>query len=748
MDRELLIEIGVEEVPASWLPGLTKQLADVTAAQLRETRLDIDAPVESWSTPRRLTVRVARVAERQNDKEDVVTGPPVSAARTAAGQLTPAAIGFAKKNEVEPSDLEEVETPKGRYLAVRKRQRGRATVDALPDVMSGLLRGLAFPKSMRWDAALDDGRGELRFGRPIRWLLFLYGGRVVPYDIRRTEVAQAPLVQEIRSGAMTYGHRFLTTSGRAGRAVKVKTFDDYRARLLEHFVVLEREERRTRIARELDVHAGRLGGRVHRAASGQGGLLSEVPDLVEWPAVVPGIFAAEFLSLPEEVLTTTMIHHQHYFPVVDDHGKLKPAFLAVTNVEVERPELISRNAERVLTARLRDAQFFWNADRKVTLDARLERLDTILFHKKLGSYRQKAERLEALSAWIATDAIGAPDTAASAATAGRLAKTDLATDMVRELTELQGTMGGIYAREEKQPEAVWKAIYYHYLPTAVEADAPPTRSRLGAAAAAWAAVSIADKLDTLVGLFAAGERPTGSRDPFGLRRQAHGLFKVLVDLPELTELSARPTMGMLVDAAAGAFASGPTPLDEAGRTALYAFLAERLAYVLEQRGFDVRNVRAVLAGRPLAAISPLEARRMLEVLPEYTGTPEFQQLATAFKRVKNIARELPEAQFADAEQQGPTLASLLTEPAEKALVAELERRGPVIERVLESGENYRQAFAEAAAFGPAVDRFFTDVFVMVEDPALRQARLRLMTSLARLILRLADISEIVPQTES
>ncbi len=748
MDRELLIEIGVEEVPASWLPGLTKQLADVTAAQLRETRLDIDAPVESWSTPRRLTVRVARVAERQNDKEDVVTGPPVSAARTASGELTPAAIGFAKKNEVEPTGLEEIDTPKGRYLAVRKRQRGRASVDALPDVMSGLLRGLAFPKAMRWDAALDDGKGELRFGRPIRWLLFLYGGRVVPYDIRRTEVAQAPLVQEIRSGAMTYGHRFLTTSGRAGRAVKVKTFDEYRARLLEHFVVLEREERRTRIARELDVHAGRLGGRVHRAASGQGGLLSEVPDLVEWPAVVPGIFAAEFLSLPEEVLTTTMIHHQHYFPIVDDHGKLKPAFLAVTNVEVERPELISRNAERVLTARLRDAQFFWNADRKVTLDARLERLDTILFHKKLGSYRQKAERLEALSGWIATDAIGSPDAAASAATAGRLAKADLATDMVRELTELQGTMGGIYAREEKQPDAVWKAIYYHYLPTAVEADAPPTRAQLGAAASAWAAVSIADKLDTLVGLFAAGERPTGSRDPFGLRRQAHGLFKVLVDLPELTELSARPTMGVLVDAAAAAFASGPTPLDEAGRTALYAFLGERLAYVLEQRGFDVRNVRAVLAGRPLAAISPLEAKRMLEVLPEYTGTPEFQQLATAFKRVKNIARELPEAQFAEAERQGPPLANLLTEPAEKALVAELERRGPVIERVLESGENYRQAFAEAAAFGPAVDRFFTDVFVMVEDPALRQARLRLMTSLARLILRLADISEIVPQTES
>jgi glycyl-tRNA synthetase beta chain len=747
MDRELLIEIGVEEVPASWLPGLTRQLADVAAAELRAARLDIDAPVESWTTPRRLTVRVARVSERQTDKEEVVNGPPVSAARDAAGGLTPAAVGFAKKNGVEPSELEEIDTPKGRYLAVRKRQRGRASVDTLPEVMSGLLRGLAFPKAMRWDAWLDDGKGELKFGRPIRWLLFLYGGRVVPYDIRRTDAAQAPLVQEVRSGAMTYGHRFLTTSGRAGRAVKVKTFDDYKARLLEHFVVLDREERRARIARELDVHAGRLGGRVHRAASGQGGLLVEVPDLVEWPSVVPGIFAAEFLALPEEVLTTTMIHHQHYFPIVDDHGKLKPAFLAVTNVEVERPELISRNAERVLTARLRDAQFFWNADRKVKLEDRLGRLDTILFHKKVGSYRQKAERLERLSAWVAREALGAPEAADAAAKAGRLAKADLATDMVRELTELQGTMGGIYAREEGLPETVWKAIYHQYQPIAIEPDAPPTRAQLGGAATTWAALSIADKLDTLVGLFAAGERPTGSRDPFGLRRQAHGLFRVLVDLPELTDRAARPTVGMLVDAAAAAFESTATSLDDTARAALSAFLAERLAYVLEQRGFDVRNVRAVVAGRAIAAISPLEARWMLEVLPEYTGTPEFQQLATAFKRVKNIARELGSDPTPE-----PTVGSdpyaLLTEPAERALVAELERRRPIIERVLDSGHNYRQAFAEAAAFGPFVDHFFSDVFVMVEDPALRQARLQLMSSLARLILRLADISEIVPQTES
>jgi glycyl-tRNA synthetase beta chain len=748
MDRELLIELGLEELPASWLPAITTQLAEVTAAQLKASRLPIDAPVETYSTPRRLTVRVARVAERQTDFEEVISGPPVATLTGGDGQPTPAAVGFARKYGVHVSALEQVETPKGMYLAYRNRQRGRAAVDALPEVLTGILRRLTFPKHMRWDALLDDGKGELTFGRPLRWILFLYGGRVVPYEIRRTDNAAGPLVQDVRSGPLTYGHRFLTTSGRAGRAIKVKTFDEYRGRLLEHFVVLNREERREKIVRELDSHARRLGGRVHRTAALQAGLLDEVPDLVEYPFVVAGTFAPDFLDLPEEVLTTTMIHHQHWFPVTDDAGRLKPAFLAVTNLEPERPELISRNAERVITARLRDARFFWDSDRAVPLEERVPRLETILFHKRLGTYRDKAERIGRLARWVATDVLGDASASDTAARAGRWAKADLATEMVREFTELQGVMGGIYARVEGQPEAVWKAIYFHYLPLGVEADAPPSREQLGSAAVSWAAVSLADKVDTLVGLFAAGERPTGSRDPFGLRRQAHGLFKVLVDMPELTGLSIRATIGPLFDAASRELSSGDGPaLDAAARTALTTFLTERLAFVLEQRGFDVRNVRAVLQARPLATTSPLVARRMLDVLPAFTGTAEFTQLATAFKRVKNIARELSDEEFARAERDDGPLESQLKEPAELALVAELARRRPVIEQVLASGSTYERAFAEAAGFGPFVDRFFTEVFVMVEDPVLRRARLRLMKQLAQLILTLADISEIVPQTE-
>src|SRR5262245_40120629 len=357
--------------------------------------------------------------------------------------------------------------------------------------MGGLLRDLTFPKQMRWDAYLEDGKGDLVFARPIRWLILLYGGRVVPFVIRRAEIAQGPLVQDIRSGPNTYGHRFLTTSGRAGRAIKVKTFDDYQARLLENFVILDRGERESKIPRERETHARRLGGRVSGVVAAQSSLLQEVPDLVEYPSIIAGHFPVEFLHLPEEVLTTTMIHHQHYFPVVDEDGKLKPAFLAVTNMQAEKPEIIARNSERVLTARLRDARFFWDEDRKASLESRIDRLSTILFHKKLGSYREKADRVAALAEWIAREAFQKPDAAANAARAGRLAKADLATDMVREFTELQGTMGGIYAREEGLPEDIWKAIYYHYLPVGVEADAPPSRQQLGAAAVTWAAVSLA-----------------------------------------------------------------------------------------------------------------------------------------------------------------------------------------------------------------------------------------------------------------
>jgi len=740
MDRELLIELGCEEIPASWLPALTQQIGEVTAARLKEFRLLPEAPVETYSTPRRLTVRIAHVDDHQSDLEEVLMGPPVSAAFKPDGEPTPAAAGFARKHGVEPAELERVETPKGVYLAFRKKVRGRAAIDVLPDVLARVLRDLSFPRQMHWDAQLDDGRGEFLFGRPIRWILYLYGGRVVPFVIGRLEAAQCSVVQDVRSGAVTYGHRFLVTSGRAGRAIKVRSFDEYRIRLMENFVVLEREERHARIARELDAHARRLGGRVSSAAASQSRLLHEVPDLVEYPSVVAGTFAAEFLQLPEEVLTTTMIHHQHFFPVVDEHGRLLPAFLAVINTEPDNGKIIARNLERALVARLRDARFFWDADCRTTLEDHLPRLDTVLFHKRAGSYRAKAVRIEHLAGWVADNVLGVPGVAPFARQAGRLAKADLATDMVRELTELQGTMGGIYARQEGLPDEVWRAIYYHYLPLGIEPAAPPARAELKSAAATWAAVSLADKIDTVVALFAAGERPTGTRDPFGLRRQAQGLLRTIVDLPELTGLEvAVPFDRLLAEARQGVGdlpAAGDGP--QAWLPAVTSFLLDRLRYLFEQRGFAYDELNAVL-NRQTSVPDPLDARRRLEALRGVRGSEDFEGLAVAFKRVKNLSREL----------QGTSRESLdrLTEPAEKALLADYDERALVIRKAV-AGRRYDQAFRVASGFRPGIDAFFTDVFVMVDDEELKAQRLSLLKRLYELLLELADISEIVPKSES
>jgi glycyl-tRNA synthetase beta chain len=744
VDRELLLEIGCEELPAGWLPGLTQQVGEVLAAQLRAHRLPPEAPSETYSTPRRLTVRIGRLAERQNDLEELITGPPVSASFNPDGSPKPAAAGFAAKQGVELAALERVETPKGQYLGFRRRQRGRAAVDVLPAVLGDVLRALTFPKSMRWDAALDDGRGELLFGRPIRWILFLYGGRVVPFTIGRSSAAQTSQVQEVATGAVTYGHRFLTTSGRAGRAIKVRSFDEYRARLLENFVILERSERHNKIARELDAKAQRLQGRVSRAVGADSGLLHEVPDLVEYPSVVGGTFGVEFLELPEEVLTTTLVHHQHYFPVESfDDGRLKNAFLAVINTEPDNERTIARNAERVVTARLRDARFFWEADRKVTLESRTGRLETLLFHKKLGSYQQKARRIASLARSIAAESFGAGDAVAGhAEQAARLSKTDLTTDMVREFTELQGTMGGIYAREEGMPEEVWKAIYFHYLPIAVEADAAPSAAQLGRAAATWAAVSLADKLDTIVGLFAAGERPTGSRDPYGLRRAAQGVIRVLVDLPALAGVAHPVGVAALVGRAFDNYAGAIRTDSDAWQAQVFDFFGERLQHVLERRGLRFDEIRAVMPAAA-AELTPYDVLRRAEALAQARKAPAFEALAALFKRVKNITRDFHPGPQADGSFE--RLKAALKEPAELALLGELEQRWPKIQHALER-EQFLDAMNELAPLHAPVDRFFVDVLVMTDDAALRDARLTLLKRLKDTVLMTGgDISEIAAE---
>ena len=407
MDRELLIEIGVEELPAAWLPGLTRQFGERLEARLKEHRI---APGRAGRD-----LQHAAASDRPLREDRRAAGGPRGGRDGAAG------IGGVRSGRRTHTGgrriCEEARRDRRRISVARQdaaastwptsnASAARARSTRCPDVFGRVLRDLSFPKQMRWDATLDEGRSEFVFGRPIRWLLFLYGGRVVPFVIGRAPHASGPQVQEIGSGALTYGHRFLATSGRAGRSIKVRSFEEYDARLKEHFVVLDHAERRDRIARDLEGHARRLGGRVvlkeHHA------LVDEVADLVEYPAVVAGFFDRAFLALPQEVLATTLVHHQHYFPVVSEDGELKEAFLAVVNTQPKDERVIAKNAERVVTGRLRDARFFWESDRKSKLESRLDRLHTVLFHKKLGSYRDKTQRIEALASWIAQERFGAP----------------------------------------------------------------------------------------------------------------------------------------------------------------------------------------------------------------------------------------------------------------------------------------------------------------------------------------------------
>ena len=419
------------------------------------------------------------------------------------------------------------------------------------------------------------------------------------------------------------------------------------------------------------------------------------------------------------------------------------------NTQPSDERLIAKNAERVVTARLRDARFFWEADQKVPLEARLDRLHTLLFHKKLGSYRDKAERISALAGWIAGEALGASAESTHAATAARLAKADLTTDMVFEFTELQGTIGGIYARQQGLPEQIWKAIYYQYLPIGVEADGPPSRDQLGAAAVSWAAVSLADKLDTFVSLSRAGERATGSRDPFGLRRQTQGAVRILMDLPQLTGIDREVWLGPLLARAAAHAPDSTGPWTAEAAQAALAFAVERVRFALEQRGFPAEVVRAAT---PDGDISPLRARRVAEAIQGIRASEDFQALAVLFKRVKNIAPRSGQGPPA-----GSGHASPWREPASSIGARSPRRpssrssRSSTTVALASKPQRHGAITAPRSSKSPAsraaVDRFFTEVFVMADDVRVRHARLTLMADLRDLILHLADISEIIPQTE-
>ena len=677
MSLPFLLEIGTEEIPDWMIEPALHHLESLFQELLSLNRLWATG-VKRAATPRRLALGAFELSERQADSEELVSGPPKAAA-FKDGQPTGAALGFARKMGVDVSALETQETLRGEYVCYRKKIAGRHTKDILAEALPGLILKIHFPKTMYW-----TGKGGPRFIRPIRWLVAELGGEVVPFEIAG-----------VHSSDRSQGHRLL-----GAREVSV-AFNTFEERLRENFVLVSAADRELRIKEGIEKLLEGTGLRQKPDPA----LLATLVYLTEWPAPILGSFDPEYLGLPSEVLVTVMRHHQKYFSVEDGEGRLAPHFIAVMNTNADPESLVRRGNERVLRARFNDAQFFWNVDQQKKLPERVPDLAHVTFQAKLGSYLEKTKRVVKLARRLAK--LAKAD-AAQAERAALLSKCDLVTGMVKEFTELQGVMGGLYARAQGEPEEVWRAIYDQYKPVSMEDSIPSTL--IGRV------VALADKLDTLQGCFRAGLIPSGSRDPFALRRAAQGVVKILVE--GRLALPLRKLTGA----------------DEQ----LAEFIADRIKYYFKDiRGFGYDEVNAALAAG-YDDLTDVESR--LIAIQAVRPTENFEPLAASFKRIKNILRQ--------AESQGGGEADrAVLEPGPEADLWEafqaLRRR---VERFRKKKE-YRPALEAIASIRPRVDLFFDKVLVNAPDPQIRRNRLTLLHNLLSEFSAIADFSEIVTATQ-
>lgn len=697
---EFLLEIGCEEIPAGQIPRASRELQEILEKHFSAHRLLDTSRVETFAAPRRLVATTNALREKQDDVIQEVMGPPKSAAYNNVGQPTKAAQSFAEKQGVAVGELSLTSTPKGEYLVVRKTLRGRAAREILSEILPRAILEISFPRSMYWTSA-----SGARFSRPIRWIVCLLDGAVVPFELAG-----------VHSGNKTRGHRSL---GKA--AISVARAADYFEKLRKNYVLCRPEERRAKIEREIQAIAAKRGSRAHDDAS----LLETVVNLNEYPTVLMGDFDPAFLELPEEILVTVMRDHQKYFAVESRSGKLQPHFLAVINLDRDSKGLVRAGHERVLRARFADARFFWATDQKTPLAERLPRLAQVTYESRLGSYRDKVERMRTIARWLAENWFSSGYRQADVAAADRtaeLSKCDLVTEMVREFPELQGIVGGLYARVQGESEDVAGGVYDHYRPLGL--DEPIPRSLTGCI------VSLADKLDSIAACFAAGAVPTGSSDPFALRRSALGIVKILLELKLPISLSA------LIATAARALRENPPKLEakESLQNQVLLFLIERIRFVLRERvGFSYDEINAALAA---GGDELVDLVKRLEALKTIRHTRNFEPLAISFKRIRNILEKANAA----ARGLGKPDAGLYQEPAEKELHQAAQK---VAERVREYKKHarYKEALEAISTLRPTVDRFFDEVLVMAEDEAVRKNRLALLAELLKEFSTIADFSE-------
>jgi glycyl-tRNA synthetase beta chain len=710
---DFLLEIGCEEIPARMIDAASQELRDRVHKLLDQERLLPEGNVGGFDTPRRLAVLAGRIPAAQPDVTEQITGPSVNVA-FKQGQPTPAAHAFAKKAGVEVGALERVTTPKGEYLTAKITRKGRPASEILSELLPKEISSVYWPKNMYWRKP-----NEL-FVRPVRWLVAMLDGEVIPLEF-----------DGIRAGNRSQGHRMLSDG-----AVQIPQAGTAYATALEQAKVLSREAREQRIRKALDAATRTIAGARWREDKP---LLDTVVNLTEWPSVILGSFDPEFLELPEEVLVTVMRDHQKYFAIEDGNGKLLPHFLAVLNTDGDPTGVIRHGHERVLRARFNDARFFWQTDQKHPLRERAAWLKQVTFQKDLGSYYEKTLRVQRLCSWL-SQAIRRSGMAVRPGVihkAALLAKTDLTTELVKEFTELQGIVGGLYARvqvlDRDMPDATRRAIadavYDHYKPESMEDSVPRTVE--------GAVLSIGDKADSIAGMFALGLQPTGSKDPFALRRQANAIVKTIAEhkLPlGLTQLFVDAREAYRGTAAEKKFSS---EVDYSG--ALRQFFRDRLEFYLRDAlSYKYDVVNAVLAADTDDVV---DAVARAEAVSKARPSEDFESISVAFKRTKNILRQ---AQETGKQVAASVAADKLQEPAERELAAQIPQVAAVVEG-LRAERKYEQALLEISRLRPAVDTFFDKVMVMVEDENLRANRLALLQSLVKEFTTIADFSEIVTE---
>jgi glycyl-tRNA synthetase beta chain len=697
---ELLFEVGCEEIPAGMLPKAEEELKVNLEKLLIAENLGDGVTVEVYGGPRRLTAWLRGLRVKQDDVVLEITGPPKSVAYDAVGEPTRAAVSFAEKQGVRLVDVYLLQTPKGEYLAAKQTKRGRTSEQILAEILPRAVHDLTWPRTMTW-----TGLGGARFIRPIRWIVAMLDGKPLKFTFGG-----------ITAGDVTRGHRFLGAA-----EIHVRRFADYEKKLRANGVIVRPAERLEKIEHELAAHTKKSGHHLHQDA----GLLKLVTYLNEFPTVIEGGFDPAFLSLPDEILVTVMRDHQKYFALEKRNGELAPSFLAVINLEKDTKGLVRAGHERVLRARFADAQFFWASDQKCRLADYLPKLAKVTYESRLGSYRDKVERIRAIARWLMEQWFNlgilqahVPD----ADRAAELAKCDLATEMVREFPELQGIVGGLYARAQGEPHDVADAIYDHYRPVGL--DDPIPRNLLGCA------VSIADKLDSIVGCFAVGIVPTGSSDTYALRRSALGIVKVILEkkLPLSLSLSVGAAAKALLTHAPK---RGVTPPQEAQ---VLDFLLDRARFVFRERGgFAYDEVSAVFRA---GADDLLDAQRRLTALRAVRKSKNFEPLAVSFKRIRKIIEK------SNSKDGGGTVNTALFESdAERELFAAGREAASAVQADKRAG-HYERALEHIAGLRKSVDRFFEEVMVMAENEAVRKNRLALLSELLREFTTVADFSEI------